>query len=137
VGEQLVFIVQGFGLVMSVLALLWFVSALLGRIFQTRPPRPASAPPSASAVGAAPTPAVKSGVPPAHLAAIAAAVAVATSGRGRVVRVVAPAHGAAGWVGAGRAQHAQGHRTRAAWPQAKVAAPRRPSSPAIAEDVRS
>jgi Na+-transporting methylmalonyl-CoA/oxaloacetate decarboxylase gamma subunit len=135
--EQLVFIVQGFGLVMTVLALLWFVSALLGRIFATRERRPAPSPPSASAVGAAPAPAVSAGVPPAHVAAIAAAVAVATSGRGRVIRVVAPAHGAAGWVGSGRSHHAHGHRTRAGWNQAQLAAPRRSPSPAIAEDVHS
>ena len=137
-GDQLVFIVQGFGLVLVVLALLWLLSALLGRIFVAQERRRASPPPApAAAVGAAPAPTVSAGTPPAHLAAIAAAVAVATSGRGRVVRVVAPAHGAAGWVGSGRAQHAHGHRTRAGWTQATLAAPRRAASSAIAEDVRS
>jgi len=137
VGEQLVFIVQGFGLVVGVLALLWLISAVLGRVFTAAERRAAKPPPaSSSAVGAAPAPPVSAGVPPAHVAAIAAAVAVATSGRGRVVRVVAPAHGASGWVGSGRSQHGHGHRIRAGWTQAKLAAPRRSSSPATAEDVR-
>jgi len=138
VGEQLVFIVQGFGLVVGVLALLWLISAVLGRVFTAAERRRAAepTPASSSAVGAAPGPAVSAGVPPAHVAAIAAAVAVATSGRGRVVRVVAPAHGASGWVGSGRSQHGHGHRIRAGWTQAKLAAPRRSSSPATAEDVR-
>jgi hypothetical protein len=79
---------------------------------------------------------VTSGVPAAHVAAIAAAVAVATSGRGRVVRVVAPAHGAAGWVGAGRTQHAHRHPIRAGWTsQAKIGPVRPTKTPAIAEDA--
>jgi Na+-transporting methylmalonyl-CoA/oxaloacetate decarboxylase gamma subunit len=133
---QLVFILQGFGLVVAVLALLWLLSALLGRIFGARA-TPAAVPSSGSVERAQPPPAVSAGVPPAHVAVIAAAVAVATSGRGRVVRVVAPAHGAAGWVGAGRAQHAQEHRTRQGWSAARLGTPHGTSSHAVPEDLRS
>lgn len=142
-GEQLVFIIQGFGLVLVVLALLWLLSAVLGRFFIAREQRAAArtTAPAPPAVGAAPAPMLNAGagagLPPAHVAAISAAVAVATSGRGRVVRVVAPAHGAAGWSGSGRTAHAQDHRIRAGRPeQARLTASRRPAPTAIAEDAR-
>jgi Na+-transporting methylmalonyl-CoA/oxaloacetate decarboxylase gamma subunit len=133
VAEQLVFIVQGFGLVVAGLALLWLVSALLGRVFAERP---RATPAGVDAPATAPAPAVTPGVPAAHVAAIAAAVAVATSGRGRVVRVVAPAHLAAGWVGAGRSQLVQGQRPRSDWRQPRLAAVRVPSSSHRQENAR-
>jgi len=134
---QVVFVLQGFGLVLTVLALLWLVSALLGRLFGTRPAKAkavALSAPSASRATAA-VPAGK--VPAAHIAAITAAVAVATSGRGRIVRVHAPAHGATGWVGVGRAHQALGHRTRWDWNQPTLK--NGPSVPAIEvrEDAHS
>ncbi len=134
-GEQLVFILQGFGLVLAVLALLWLISAVLGRVFMARSrPTPAVAA-TPSAAGAEPAPAPQAGPPTAHLVAIAAAVAAVTSGRGRVVRVVAPAHGAVGWVRTGRDQHAHGHRTRVGWRVPSVAPVRSAPSSASHEDA--
>ena len=53
-GEQLVFIIQGFGLVLVVLALLWLLSAVLGRFFIAREQRAAArtTAPAPPAVGA-------------------------------------------------------------------------------------
>ena len=127
--EQIVFILQGFGLVMAVLALLWLISALLGRVLGNvgaGAAPPAKAPPT-------PAPAPRSGIPTGHLAAIAAAVAVATSGRGRVVRILAPAHGSAGWIGAGRTGSLLNKRVRWDWQTPELT---QPSSPGPAEDSR-
>jgi Na+-transporting methylmalonyl-CoA/oxaloacetate decarboxylase gamma subunit len=126
---QIVFILQGFGLVMVVLALLWFLSAMLGRLVKLFD-RPAS--PPAPAVNPS-VPVVQAGVPAAHVAAITAAVAVATGGRGRVVQVLAPAHGVAGWIGVGRTGHMLNKRVRWDWSTPQL---NQPSSPGPGEDAR-
>ncbi|WP_035693498.1 OadG family transporter subunit [Azospirillum halopraeferens] len=107
--EHLVFILTGFGTVLAVLALLAGFLALVGRVFAARPaaaPAPAAPPPA---------PAAEPAVPAHHLAAIAAAVAVMTDGRGRVVRVRAAAHRSDAWARHGRAEHFAGHRVRWGW----------------------
>jgi hypothetical protein len=92
---------------------------LIGLVFRPRrAATPAPAPRPA-------TPVVPAGIPPAHVAAIAAAVAVVTDGRGRVVRVLAPPHGTAAWSEAGRNALLAGRGVRAAW----LAGPGTASSP--------
>ena len=110
--QHLLFILSGLAVVMGVLTLLWGVMALVGRAFIAPVPAPAPAP--------APE-AVPAGVPPHHLAAIAAAVAVLTDGRGRVVRVTAPPHRSTAWAQHGRAELFASHRVRTTWtgPEAK------------------
>ncbi|NYZ17949.1 hypothetical protein HL658_35875 [Azospirillum sp. RWY-5-1] len=103
--QHILLIVGGLTVVIGVLALLWGATALVGRLFAGAPP---------PMVPAAPSPA-KPAVPPHHLAAIAAAVAVMTGGRGRVVRVTALPHRAEGWTQHARAGHAAGHRVRWDW----------------------
>ncbi|MGQ9365064.1 OadG family transporter subunit [Azospirillum sp. ST 5-10] len=108
--EHVLFILTGFATVMAVLALLWGVLALIGRIFIARAAATLPAP-AAPAVPAATAP----GVPAHHLAAIAAAVTAITDGRGRVVRVQAAAHQSAGWARHGRTEQFAGHRVRWGW----------------------
>jgi len=103
--QHVLFVLGGFTVVMSILALLAGAVALLGRLFTARqkaPPVPAPAP-------AAP------GIPPHHLAAIAAAVAAITDGRGRVVHVAAPPHRAPAWAQHSRAVEFASHRVRWDW----------------------
>ncbi|WP_109107755.1 hypothetical protein [Azospirillum sp. TSO35-2] len=100
--QQILFILGGFAVVMGTLALLHGVMALIGRAFVGREPPAAPSPPPA-------------GIPPHHLAAIAAAVATITGGRGRVLRVTAPAHMAAGWTQHGRTEQFASHRVRWGW----------------------
>ena len=87
--DALNFILAGFAVVLGALALLWLVSALVGRVFAATAPSQ-----RAARTHAAPAPA---DIPPVHLAAISAAVAVLTAGRGRVVSVHAPAPHSAAW----------------------------------------
>jgi Na+-transporting methylmalonyl-CoA/oxaloacetate decarboxylase gamma subunit len=93
--EDLVFIATGFGIVMGVLASLWGVCAIVGRVFirvetaKLATPEPA------------PAPQPLEGIPPAHVAAIAAAVA-SLSGSWRIARVDAPAHVSGAWAAQGR-----------------------------------
>ncbi len=108
--DQLVFIFQGFGLVMVVLALLWLLSALLGRLIAPR-----AAPATAAQPAASPSPVVDEGVPAAHVAAIVAAVGVITGDRARLVRVRAPAHGVPGWISSAHTAHIVGRRVRTDW----------------------
>ncbi|MCK9258700.1 MAG: OadG family transporter subunit [Azoarcus sp.] len=111
--DALTFILSGFSVVLIALALLWLVSALIGRLFAfatSRPPAAAAvAPPAPDA-----TPAV-TGIPAAHVAAITAAVAVMTGGRGRVIAVRAPAHLAVTWAREGRTEQFSSHRVRWDW----------------------
>lgn len=105
--DQIVFIMQGFGLVMAVLAALWLISAVLGRVIGSAAPEPAAP---------APVPeATDDTVPPAHMAAIAATVAAVTGDRARVVRVRIPAHGVAAWVGSAHTEQAVGRRIATRW----------------------
>ncbi|MDO9599151.1 MAG: OadG family protein [Azoarcus sp.] len=121
--DTLTFIASGFAIVLLALSLLWMVSAIIGRVFAgatsrlTAPPV-RTTPPSPASVDA--TPAARAGIPPAHLAAISAAVAVMTGGRGQVVSVRAPAHLSGAWSREGRTDQFSSHRVRWDW---DVAAP--------------
>ncbi|WP_431855039.1 OadG family transporter subunit [Azospirillum sp.] len=109
--QHILFILGGLTVVMGVLTLLWGVMALVGRAFAARTPVP-----QVSAPAPAPMPeSAPAGVPPHHLAAIAAAVAVMTDGRGRVVRVTAAPHQSAAWAQHGRAELFASHRVRTNW----------------------
>lgn len=102
---HILLILGGLTVVIGVLALLWGATVLAGRLLAVSPaPAVPAAPPSG-------TPAV----PPHHLAAIAAAVAAMTGGRGRVLRVSALPHRVDGWTHHARAGHAAGHRVRWDW----------------------
>lgn len=104
--ESLVFIGTGFAVVVVALAALWILSAMVGRVF-------AGARAAASPAVAAPD--VAPGIPPMHLAAIVAAVSASTGGRGRVLRVRAPAHLSGAWASEGRADQLASHRVRWDW----------------------
>lgn len=126
--DTLTFIASGFAIVMLALALLWLVSAVIGIVFARvthLPSQPATPAPSAP-VG--PTPAARAGIPPAHLAAISAAVAVMTGGRGQVVSARAPAHLSGEWAREGRTDQFSSHRVRWDWDVAapSTAGPHRP-----------
>jgi Na+-transporting methylmalonyl-CoA/oxaloacetate decarboxylase gamma subunit len=115
-GDQIVLVLFGFGIVLTVLALLWLVSASVGRLFVLRETAVAHA--AAAAAGPprpAVAPALAAGMPAAHAAAIAAAVAVVTGGRGRVAAVHLPAHQAATWAQSGRLEQYSSHRVRWDW----------------------
>lgn len=112
--DEVVFVFAGFGVVMLALALLWWISALIS-VVVARPGRARALATTAPAVPAAATsplgspgqttPREGTGVPVAHRIAIAAAVAVATGGRGRVLAVHAPPHQCPAWAGALRGAH--------------------------------
>ena len=110
--DEGVFVLAGFGVVMLALALLWWISALISAVV-ARPGRArAMSAPAASAAAALPleapgrtAPDAGAEVPVAHRIAIAAAVAVATGGRGRVLAVHAPPHQCPAWAGALRGAH--------------------------------
>lgn len=104
--QHILLVLGGMAVVILVLALLWGATALVGRLF--------AAPRAPAAPTPAPAPA-NPAIPHHHRAAIAAAVAVMTGGRGRVVRVSALPHRAEGWVQHARAGHAAGHRVRWDW----------------------
>lgn len=112
--EHLTFILSGFGVVMLVLAALWLTTAIVGRAFAAAEGRAVPAVASAPAP-AAPTAPVFEGVPPQHVVAISAAVAVLTGGRGRVVSVSAPPHRVAAWAQEGRSEQFAGRRVRRDW----------------------
>ena len=106
--QDLTFIGSGFGIVMGVLAALWGICAAVGALFrhlETETPAP---------VAATPSPAVPAGTPPAHVAAIAAAVA-SLPGAWRVVSVAAPPHIAATWTEQGRLGRHDVPRNRFTW----------------------
>lgn len=106
--QHIPFIVGGLGVVMGVLAMLWGATALVGRLFAAWRQTGGS--------GTAPAlPRPAAGVPPQHLAVIAAAVAAMTAGRGRVVRVTALPHRSQGWSQHTRTEQAAGHRVRWDW----------------------
>ncbi|AWK89371.1 OadG family transporter subunit [Azospirillum thermophilum] len=109
--QHILFILGGFTVVMGILALLYGVMALIGRAFVGRGQQPAPAP----AARPAAAPAAPPGIPPHHLAAIAAAVAAVTGGRGRVLRVTAPPHKATSWALHGRSEQFASHRVRWDW----------------------
>lgn len=134
--DTLTFIVSGFAIVMLALALLWMVSAVIGRVFARSASRLATPPvraTSALPASVEPIPSTRTCIPPAHLAAISAAVAVMTGGRGQVVSVRAPAHLSGEWAREGRTDQFSSHRVRWDW---DVAAPSPAGPKAMAPDHR-
>lgn len=132
--DSIVFILSGFAVVLLALGMLWSVSALIGRIFvklsSDRPAGAASASAAAAAAAAGQTDASTAPSPPtplsspsssartipaAHLAAISAAIAEITHGRGRVVSVLAPAQVFTSWAQEGRTEQFSSHRVRWDW----------------------
>lgn len=116
--DELEFILSGFSVVLTALAMLWLVSAIMGLAFSAigrRHERALSAAPAVALSTSAPAPAIEAGIPAAHVAAISAAVAVLTSGRGRVVSVAAPGHVSAAWAREGRTEQFSSHRVRWDW----------------------
>ncbi len=114
--ENLEIILTGFAVVMIALALLWGACAIVGYFF-TRTPQGTSGTGSSHAPKVPPSAAVASraGVPPHHLAAIAAAVAY-TLGPGYIVtRVAAPPHKVSEWPLEGRIAAFSAHNTRNGW----------------------
>jgi glutaconyl-CoA/methylmalonyl-CoA decarboxylase subunit delta len=108
--ENLELIGTGFAVVMLVLAALWGACALVGSFF-TRAETAAVA-----AAGTAPAPeAAAPGVPPHHLAAMAAAVAHTLGAGVRVRRVQAPPHKVTDWPLEGRFETFTAHRIRTDW----------------------
>ncbi|SNY90015.1 Oxaloacetate decarboxylase, gamma chain [Cohaesibacter sp. ES.047] len=111
--ENLELIVIGFAVVLLALASLWASCSIVGFFF-TRTPKKAKEEQSPQ-VPARAAVASRAGVPPHHLAAIAAAV-VDTLGPGyRVTRVAAPAHKVSEWPMEGRIAAFTAHKTRADW----------------------
>ena len=123
IADTLLLIVTGFAVVLGALALLWLISAAIGRLFAGGTSAAAAPPPAT-----APSPPTADVTAP-HLAAIAATVAAVTDGRGRVVSVRAPAHLATAWASEGRADQLASHRLRWNW---EAAATRRSDRPPTA-----
>lgn len=96
---ELEIMATGVGIVMGVLALLWGMTALIGAVVKGA---------GRVANRARRRPAAGSGIPPHHLAVIAAAAAEMIQAPHRIVRVSAPAHRTAGWIGQGRVRHLPG-----------------------------
>lgn len=112
--EDLELIGVGFLVVMGVLMSLWGICALIGRLFHLVEQKQAAR--AAAACTSAPAPAASSGIPPAHLVAIAAAVHEALEGRRhRIVSVHAPAHDSTAWAQEGRVEQFSSHRVRWSW----------------------
>lgn len=113
--ENLELIGTGFAVVMTVLAAIWAACVLVGRAFVT-----AEAARAAKETAKAPAPApvdeaTAPGIPPHHLAVIAAAVAHTFGSGYRVTRVTAPAHAVPGWPMEGRMEIFSAHHTRTSW----------------------
>lgn len=111
--ENLEIIGTGFAVVMLVLALLWGACAIVAAFF-TRAPKPekpaeTKAAPARAAVNS------HSGVPPHHLAAIAAAAAEVFGPGYVVTRVAAPSHKVTEWPLEGRKDTFAGRRIRKDW----------------------
>jgi glutaconyl-CoA/methylmalonyl-CoA decarboxylase subunit delta len=114
--ENLNLIGTGFAVVMLVLAALWGACALVGSFFiRAARPSPSTGSPGPARDLAPPAPAPASGVPPHHLAVIAAAVAHAFGAGARVLRVEAPPHKVVGWPLEGRFETVTAHRIRTDW----------------------
>lgn len=129
----------GFGLVMSVLAILWGATILLSRLARPRPTStgPASSLPDAtgdrepltdgspdasvSASASTASPVSSSGMAPDaplapdHLVAIAAAVAMVLERPHRILHVHAPEPDAPVWAQEGRVEQFNSHRMRSTW----------------------
>jgi len=110
--DDLELIGTGFVAVLAVLALIWGTCALVGAYFI----RAAARETAAQAAPPAPAPMGTEGVPPHHLAAIAAAVTAVMGPGFRVNRVLAPAHQTDNWPLEGRiATFITGHATHTDW----------------------
>ena len=113
--DNLEMIGTGFAVVMSALALLWASCSFVGYFFirASAKASPAAAPapkvPPSAAVSA------RAGVPPHHLAAIAAAVADTLGAGYRVTRIAAPHHLVSAWPQEGRIETFSAHRIRTDW----------------------
>lgn len=92
----------GFATVLGVLAVLWLVSATIGKVFVWTAPALAPGAAVAPAVPAKTGVLADSGVPAHHLAVIAGAAAAVLDRPFRIVRVTAPAHWSAGWAHQGK-----------------------------------
>ena len=116
--EDLEIVFLGFAVVLIVLTALWGVTALISRVIVSREAaaRAAAEHKAARAQGPATAPAVTvpAGIPPHHLAVIAAAVAAAVPGRHRILDVVMPPHRMPAWINEGRYEHMSSHGGRAA-----------------------
>jgi hypothetical protein len=101
--QNLIFISSGFGIVMSVLVALWGVCAAVGYCFKMVDKKATIT-----------QQVVTQDIPPAHVAAITAAVATLSSTY-RIISVDAPPHLSITWASQGRhAYHAE-RRTRMTW----------------------
>jgi Na+-transporting methylmalonyl-CoA/oxaloacetate decarboxylase gamma subunit len=94
--DQLELIFTGFGIVIGVLSGLWGACALVGQLFREKPS------PVATPVPAAKPAKTEEGVPPHHVAAIAAAVAAVMSTPYRIINIDAPPLRADSWKVEGR-----------------------------------
>lgn len=110
--DNLELIGTGFAAVMVVLAALWAASSLVALAVQAVERMRAAPAPTAAAP---PAPLVAPGVPPHHLAAIAAAVATSLGAKYRVTHVRAPAHSINEWPLEGRFETFSAHRIRTNW----------------------
>ena len=110
--DNLELIGTGFAVVMMALALLWAALAIMARFFVKAPSTSAPAP---AAQKPKPASASVSGVPPHHLAAIAAAVADTMGAGYRITRVAAPGHKVNEWPLEGRIATFSSHRMRTDW----------------------
>ena len=96
--QELVFIGSGFGIVVGVLVALWSACAFIGASFVRIESMAAVKTMPATAT---PSPKIAKGIPPAHVASIAAAVA-SVSASYRIVGVNAPPHISRAWTDQGR-----------------------------------
>ncbi|WP_414898032.1 OadG family transporter subunit [Rhodovulum sp. YEN HP10] len=109
--ENLALIGTGFAVVILVLSSLWGACALIGWGFT----RAAARKTAASGTPDSRPLAESAGVPPHHIAAIAAAVAETLGPGYRVRHVAAPAHLVDGWPLEGRIETFAAHRVRTGW----------------------
>ncbi len=135
-GDDLQLIAVGFFVVMSVLTALWAICSCIGLVFKSvenrhgreKPPAASKGPrdnPNIAAIpGATPVltePKGAEGLPPHHLAAITAAVAVSLGRQPhRIVTVSAPAHSNEAWAQEGRMEQFSSHRVRWRWDIARL-----------------
>lgn len=118
--EQIVFILAGFSVVLVALSGLWGISTLSGWVItalerKLNAPAPAASVAPAAPVAAAMVPVAADGIPPHHVAALTAAIAAMTGGKGRITQIYAPAHRVSAWSQSGRIEHFSSHRVRSDW----------------------
>ncbi|RYH10201.1 OadG family transporter subunit [Tropicimonas sp. IMCC6043] len=112
--ENLELIGTGFAVVMSVLALIWGSCSVVAAFF-TRAKKAPDQPAGVKAAPARAAVASRAGVPPHHLAAIAAAAAEIYGPGYVVTRVAAPSHKVTEWPLEGRKDTFAGRRIRKDW----------------------